>query len=139
MDFITCLPKSKGKTTIMVVVDRLSKYAHFSPLAKGFTAESVAGVFARDNCRLHGIPTYIISDRDPVLLSSFWQELFCHKGTVLAHSTTYHPQSDDLNRILQDYLWCYVGENQLKWVDMLLWAELHYNTATSLGARHLVL
>ncbi|CAM8951058.1 unnamed protein product [Rhodiola kirilowii] len=67
MDFITHLPASGGQTVILVVVDRLTKYAHFSSLASGFTAEKVAKVFIKDICRLHGIPNSIVSDRDPCL------------------------------------------------------------------------
>ncbi|CAM8912599.1 unnamed protein product [Rhodiola kirilowii] len=82
MDFITCLPRSRSKTAIFVVVDRLSKYAHFCAISKGFTAESVAAVFVQEICRLHGMPTNIVSDRDPVFMSIFWKELFRRQGTV---------------------------------------------------------
>ncbi|CAM8994324.1 unnamed protein product [Rhodiola kirilowii] len=133
MDFITHLPSSKGLTVILVVVDRLTKYGHFSALSAGFTAESVARVFVRDVCRLHGLPASIVSDRDPVFMSMFWKELFKLQGTRLSHSSAYHPQTDGqtevLNRVLEDYLRCYVNENQTNWPELLPWAELHYNTA----------
>ncbi|CAM8887799.1 unnamed protein product [Rhodiola kirilowii] len=83
------------------------------------------------------MPTRIVSDRDPVFLSSFWQELFRRQGTTLSHSSAYHPQSDGqtevINRILEDYLRCYVAEAQNKWVDFLHWAEFHYNSAKHSG------
>ncbi|CAM8959252.1 unnamed protein product [Rhodiola kirilowii] len=133
MDFITCLPVSRGKTMVMVVVDRLSKYVDFCAMPKIFSAESVGRVFIQEICRLHGVPSNIVSDHDPIFMSTFWQELFKKQGTDLAHSSTYHPQSDGqtevINRIMEDYLRCYVAEKQNNWVDLLPWAELHYNTA----------
>ncbi|CAM8990808.1 unnamed protein product [Rhodiola kirilowii] len=133
MDFVTHLPTSKGLSVILVVVDRLTKYGHFSPIAAGFTAASVARVFVRDICRLHGMPNNIVSDRDPIFMSSFWKELFQLQGTRLTHSSAYHPQTDGqtevLNRILEDYLRFFVNDNQTNWPELLPWAELHYNTA----------
>lgn len=69
MDFITHLPPSNGKTAIWVIVDRLSKFAHFIPLSNNFTATTLAAVFLKDIYRLHGLPKSITSDRDPLFLS----------------------------------------------------------------------
>lgn len=121
----------------MVVVDRLSKYAHFSALPATFTAETVADTFIKDIVRLHGIPSGIVSDRGSVFLSAFWREFFHRQGTTLSYSTAYHPQSDGqtevINRILEDYLRCYVTESHKDWLQYLPWAELHYNTALHSG------
>ncbi|CAM8999668.1 unnamed protein product [Rhodiola kirilowii] len=140
MDFITHLPPSAGKTSIMVVVDRLSKYAHFSPLKGGCSAAEVANIFIRDIIRLHGFPSTIVSDRDPIFLSKFWKELFRQQGTLLAYSTAYHPQSDGqtevVNRSLEDYLRCFVSDNQKDWVNFLPWAEYAYNTALHSATGH---
>ena len=76
MDFIGGLPKSKGKDTILMVVDRLTKYAHFIPLGHPFTATEVAAVFLHEIVRLHGFPSTIVSDRDPLFLSNFWKSPF---------------------------------------------------------------
>ncbi|CAM8957386.1 unnamed protein product [Rhodiola kirilowii] len=133
MDFITQLPKSHGLSAIMVVTDRLTKYAHFIGLPGGFTAESVARSFVKEICRLHGLPTKIVSDRDPVFMSRFWRDLFKLQDTTLATSSAYHPQTDGqtevVNRCLEDYLRCFVAENQTTWAEFLPWAELHYNTS----------
>ena len=91
MDFIEGLPKSFGSN---VVVDRFTKYAHFIPLASHYTAKIVADTFFDQIFKLHGLPLSIISDRDKVFSSAFWQELFRLLGTKLHLSSAYHPQTD---------------------------------------------
>lgn len=75
MDFIKGLPSSKGKDTILVVVDRLTKSAHFIALSHPFTAAQVAEKFWKRVHALHGIPETIVTDRDKIFLSNFWQAL----------------------------------------------------------------
>ncbi|GKD53162.1 ty3-gypsy retrotransposon protein [Tanacetum coccineum] len=83
MDFITNLPTSNGKSTIWVIVDRLTKFAHFLP---HYTAASLATLFLNHIYRLHGLPKSILSDRDPIFLSRFWKELFAE----FWYKTSYH-------------------------------------------------
>jgi hypothetical protein len=75
IDFITALPKSNGKDVIMVVVDRLTKYSHFIALSHPYTVLTVAQLFLTHVYQFHGLPTSIISDRDPVFTGRFWKEL----------------------------------------------------------------
>ncbi|CAA7049897.1 unnamed protein product [Microthlaspi erraticum] len=133
MDFVEALPKVSGKTVILVVVDRFSKYAHFIPLSHPYTAVSVAQAFFQDIVRLHGIPETIVSDRDKVFRSLFWRELFRLLGTNLCFTTAYRPQSDGqtevVNRTLEMYLRCVTGDAPRKWLTWLPWVEYCYNTS----------
>jgi hypothetical protein len=94
MDFIDGLPTSALANCIMVVVDKLSKFAHFIPLHHPFIVSKIAQVFLDNVFRLHGLPTHIVSDRDPVFTSLFWHELFRLAQVTLAMSSACHPQSD---------------------------------------------
>jgi hypothetical protein len=91
MDFITGLPLLFGYTTILVVIDRLTKYAHFFPMKSDYSSKSVAEIFMNNVVKLHVMPKSIVSDRDKVFTSSFWQQLFKLQGTTLAMSSAYHP------------------------------------------------
>jgi transposase InsO family protein len=93
------LPKLGNKSVIMVVVDRLSKYAHFCALQHPFTASTVAQIFMDQVFKLHGMPHSIVSDRDPTFTSNFWQEIFKLHGTQLHLSTAYHPQTDGQTKL----------------------------------------
>eukprot|EP00253_Pinus_taeda_P018621 PITA_18621 len=132
MDFITGLPKLGNKSVIMVVVDRLSKYAHFCAFPHPFTPTLVAQTFMDQIFKLHGMPISIVFDRDPIFTSNFWRELFRIQGTQLKLSTSYHPQTDGqteaVNKCLETYLRCFTSEKQHLWVQWLPLAEWWYNT-----------
>jgi hypothetical protein len=123
MDFVEALPKVGGKSIILTVVDRLSKYAHFIPLGHPYTAELVARVFFSEVVRLHGIPVSIVSDRDPVFTSAFWKALFAASGSKLLMSSAFHPQTDGqteaVNKAIGMYLCCMTGDRPRQWLHWL--------------------
>lgn len=90
MDFVDSLPPSNGKRVILVVIDRLSKSAHFLALSHPYTTKTMAEWFVNGVVKLHGMPQSIISDRDPVFLNHFWQEFFKLSRSKLQMSTAYH-------------------------------------------------
>jgi hypothetical protein len=95
MDFITGLPTStKQNDTIMVVVDKLSKFCHFIPIKSTCKAIDISQVFMKEIFRLHGMPKEIVSDRDMKFTSNFWKSLMVGLETKLLFSTTYHPQTN---------------------------------------------
>jgi transposase InsO family protein len=128
MDFIEGLPKSDGKDVILVVVDPLTKYAHFIPLSHPFTAITVARVFLENIYKLHGVPTRRVSDRDKIFTSKFWRELCKRLGITLLFSIAYHPQTDDqskwVNKCLENFLRCMCFNNLRKWAKWLALTEL---------------
>lgn len=85
IDFITGLPLSQGYDVILVVVNHLSKYAHFISLKHPYLARTMAESFIRDVAKLHRLPKFIISDRDPLFLSKLWSELFFFARHCVAH------------------------------------------------------
>jgi hypothetical protein len=91
MDFIKGLPKSDGYSVILVVVDRLTKYAHFLPLKHPYTATTIAQVFMDSVVKLHGLPNSILTNRDTIFISHFWKELFKLYKVNLHLIIAYHP------------------------------------------------
>ncbi|PKA64689.1 putative mitochondrial protein [Apostasia shenzhenica] len=132
LDFIEGLPKSHGKNAILVVVDHLSKYAHFLALTHPYTAALVAQIYLDNVYKLHGMPEKLICDRDAVFLSRFWMELLKLLKVSTNMSTAYHPQTDGqtevVNRCLETYLRCMSGERPKDWAQWLPLSEWWYNT-----------
>ena len=92
MDFVSALPKTRaGYEVVWVIVDRLTKSAHFIPLRVGWTMEKLAQLYIQEIVRLHGVPVTIVSDRDPRFVSRFWKSLHEAMGTKLQFSTAFHP------------------------------------------------
>ena len=95
MDFVTGLPKTpKSNNVVWVIVDRLTKSAHFLPIQVGFFLERLASLYIEQIVRLHGVPVTIVSDRDCRFISQFWKSLHKALGTKLNFSMAFHPQTD---------------------------------------------
>jgi hypothetical protein len=131
MDFIDGLPPSRQYNCILVVVDKLSKYAHFIPLRHPYTAAKVAEVFVDNIYKLHGMPLTLVSDRDPVFTSHFWKALFKATGTQLNMSTANHPETDGqterVNQSIECYLRCFISAHPQQWSKWLSLCEFWYN------------
>ncbi|XP_073294507.1 uncharacterized protein [Primulina huaijiensis] len=134
MDFATGLPRtSKGYNSIWVIVDRLTKSAHFLLVKTTFTMNQYAEVYVAEIVRLHGIPVSIIYDRDPRFTSEFWKSLHRALGTNLAFSTKYHPQSDGQSermiQILEDMLRSCTIDFPGSWDSKLPLVEFMYDNS----------
>ncbi|GMF16024.1 unnamed protein product [Phytophthora fragariaefolia] len=132
MDFITNLPDTKrGHKSIWVVVDRLTKQAHFIATTKKVSAQEVATLFIDNICRRHGMPQDIVSGRDTKFISSFWNQVFQSVGTKLKMTVAYRAQGDGqtkrTNRTLEKYLRCFVSPRQDDWEVYLANTEFAIN------------
>ncbi|MCO5581409.1 hypothetical protein L7F22_035293 [Adiantum nelumboides] len=141
MDFIFGLPKSiHGNTGIWTIVDRFSKQAHFIPVKKTIKAHQMATLFISQIFKYHGLPSSIVSDRDPRMTSNFWKGLFENLGTTLNFSLAYHPQTDGQSEIanltILDLLKSYVTEvdQRSQWEKYLSLVEYAYNNTVHIFA-----
>ena len=101
MDFVVGLPLTQGKCdAIWVIVDRLTKSAHFLPINERYSVDRLANMYLKEIVARHGVPVSIVSDRDPRFNSRFWQSFQECLGTKMNMSTAYHPQTDGKAREL---------------------------------------
>jgi hypothetical protein len=140
MDFITGLPKTQKKNdSIWVIVDRLTKAAHFLPVKTTYKMPKYTETYIAEIVRLHGVPSSIVSDRDPKFTSHFWGALHEALGTKLSFSSAYHPQTDGqterTNQSLEDLLRACVLDDRGSWDNVLPLVEFTYNNSfhTSIG------
>nr|GEU93924.1 putative reverse transcriptase domain-containing protein [Tanacetum cinerariifolium] len=134
MDFITRLPRtSSGYDSIWVIVDRLTKFAHFIPVNENFKMERLTRLYLKKIVCRHGVPVSIISDRDPRFASNFWRSLQKSLGTNLDMSTAYHLQTDGQSKRtiqnLEDMLRACVIDFGSGWDKHLPLAEFSYNNS----------
>jgi transposase InsO family protein len=141
MDFVTGLPQSEDPATglyydsILVIVDRFTKYALMVPFRRDYTAAQLAHVLKDRLIRDHGIPKTIISDRDKLFTSNYWATLMAEIGIQRKLSTAYHPQTDGqterTNRTMKTYLKIFSNTSQTNWVALLPMAQMSYNNKLS--------
>ncbi|GJW16377.1 hypothetical protein Tco_0020510 [Tanacetum coccineum] len=134
MDFVTKLPKmASGQDTIWVIVDRLTKSAHFLPMKETDTMEKLTRQYLKEVVSRHGVPVSIISDRDSKFMSHFWKSLNEALGTQLDMSTAYHPQTDGQSertiQTLEDMLRACVMDFGKGWDRHLPLIEFSYNNS----------
>ncbi|GJW76862.1 hypothetical protein Tco_0138544 [Tanacetum coccineum] len=134
MDFITKLPKTSNEhDTIWVIVDRLTKSAHFIPTRETDCMETLTRLYIKEIVSRHGVPISIISDRDSHFTSRFWQSLQSALCTQLDTSTTYHPETDGQSertiQTLEDMLRACVIDFGKGWERHLPLVEFSYNNS----------
>ncbi|GAU47914.1 hypothetical protein TSUD_404670, partial [Trifolium subterraneum] len=134
MDFVTGLPRNqKGEDSIWVIVDRLTKSAHFIAVKSTYKASRYAEIFLEEIVKLHGVPLSIMSDRDPTFTSHFWRAFQKAMGTRLRMSTSNHPQTDGQSertiQTLEDMLRACVLEDGGNWSKHLHLVEFAYNNS----------
>ncbi|KAK8684206.1 hypothetical protein V6N13_040236 [Hibiscus sabdariffa] len=130
MDFVSGLPvRPRKNDAVWVIVDRLTKSAHFLPVRKNMSSDILDELDIREVIRLHGVPTSIVSDRDLKFTSQFWKSLQKAMGTRLNLSTAFHPQTDGqferVTQILEDMLRACVidfGKNWEKYIPLVEFA-----------------
>ena len=135
LDLITGLPSSNSFDAVLVVVDRLTKMAHFVPCNSNLNSQKFAHLYRDSIFRLHGLPDSIVSDRGSIFTSTYIREL-SKILSVRAHlSTAFHPQTDGqterVNAILEQYLRGYISYQQDNWFDYLSLTEFAYNNSIS--------
>ncbi|GJP85598.1 hypothetical protein CLOP_g15703 [Closterium sp. NIES-67] len=134
MDFVTGLPAGpSGNDAILVVIDRLTKMAHFAACKTTITAEQTTKLFLTNIVRLHGLPSAIISDHDPRFTSSFWTKIWEQYDTRLHLSTAYDPQTDDQTELINktmEQLIRTTCTDPTQWEDSLPLIKFAYNNAS---------
>ena len=134
MDFVTYLPRTPQRhDTVWVIVDRLMKSAHFLAVRMTFTLEEFYRLYIQEIVQLHGVPVFIVLDRDPRFTTYFWKSFQKAMGTRLTMSTTFHPQTDgQLERtiqVLEDMLRACVLDHTGSWEEHLTLVEFAYKNS----------
>lgn len=134
MDFVTGLPRSRqGHDAIWVIIDRLTKSAHFLPIRQTDPVEKLAKLYVSEIVRLHGVPKSIVSDRDGRFTSRLWKKVQDAMGTRLTFSTAFHPQTDGQSertiQTLEDLLRLCILEFAGGWESHVHLIEFAYNNS----------
>ena len=139
VDFIMKLHLAQGYDSILVVVDRFTKMAHFIPTTEKTSAEGLAQLFRDNIWKLHGLPDSIISDRKPQFMAGIIKELNQMLGIDTKLSTAFHPQIDGqterINQELEQYLRMFIDHRQEQWPEWLGTTEFIYNNKVHMGTK----
>ena len=134
MDFVTHLPWIPWRhDAVWVIIDRITKSAHFLVMHMTFTLEEFCRLYIRDIFRLHGVPMSIVSNRDSRLMAHFWKSFQKAMGTQLTMSTAFHLQTDSQSemtiQVLEDMLRAYILDLKGSWEEHLPLVEFSYNNS----------
>ena len=134
MDFMTHFPRTSQKHDAMwVIVDRLTKSAHFLAMRMTFTLEKFYRLYIREIVRLHGVSVSIVSDQDPKFTSHFWKSFQRVMRTQLMMSTVFHPQTNGQSemtiQVLEDMLRACILNLKGGWEEHLPLVEFTYNNS----------
>ena len=134
VDFVTHFPRTPQRhDAVWVIVDLLTKSAHFLAVRMTFTLERSYRLYIREIVRLHGVPVSIVSDRDPRFTAHFWKSFQKAMGTRLTMSITFHPQTDGkferTIQVLEDMLRACVLDHKGSWEENLPLVEFAYNNS----------
>jgi len=134
MDFVTHLPRTlRGHDTIWVIVDRLTKSAHFLAMNLRMSMAKLVQLYIKEIVRLHGVPSSIVSDRDPRFTSRFWQTFKSALGSKLMMSSAYHPQTNGQSertiQSLEEFLRTCILDHLGAWDELLPLIEFTYNNS----------
>ena len=134
MDFVTHLPRTPQRhDAVWVIVDRLTKSAHFLAMRITFTLERFCRLYIREIVRVHGVSVSIVSNRDPRFTAHFWKSFQKAMGTLLTMSTAFHPQTDSQSertiQVLEDMLQACVLDHKGIWEEHLPLVEFAYNNS----------
>jgi transposase InsO family protein len=135
MDFVTGLPPVDGCNALWVIVDRLTKMAHFVPCSDTMKPRQLADSFILHIVQTHGLPNSIVSDQGSLFTSKFWIHIMRALGITRNLSTAFHPKTDGqmarVNAIMEQYLWAYCNYQQDNWKQLLPITEFCYNNTQS--------
>ena len=134
MDFVTHFPRTPQRhDTVWVIVDQLTKSAHFLAVRMTFSLERFCRLYIWEIVRLHGILVSIVSDRDPRFTAHFWKSFQKSMGTRLTMSTTFHPQTGGQSerniQVLEDKLRACILDHHRSWEEHLPLVEFAYNNS----------
>jgi hypothetical protein len=137
LDYLTHLRESNDFNSVLIIVDHLTRMAHFLQCKEIVTAEETATLFLQAVYRLHGLPRVLVSDRDTKFVSGFWQTLWRRLGTRLNMSSSRHSETcglrERVNNTFQQLLRCFRCYDGFDWTTLQPQVEFAYNAFRTLG------